>query len=123
MPLVEKPIYIHEPTPLQCGQAALAMLTGIAVNDVISALGNERETSLKEMRSFLIEHDIMFVSERTPVFNKSELPRVALLSLETPRCWHWSIYFDGRFYDPEHGEADDFPVSNRRYYWELKNKV
>mgnify|MGYP001009710539 CR=1 FL=1 len=29
-------------------------------------------------------------------------------------------YFEGRFYDPEHGESDDFPVANRKYYWEIK---
>ena len=33
--------YIHEPTPLQCGQAVLAMLTGKSVNEVVKTLNNE----------------------------------------------------------------------------------
>ena len=42
-----------------------------------------------------------------------------LLSLETPRCWHWSLYADGTFYDPEHGILSDFPQSDRKFYWEI----
>ena len=44
----------------------------------------------------------------------------ATLSLETPHCWYWSLYFDGIFYDPEYGVLEEFPPSVRRYYWEIK---
>ena len=43
-----------------------------------------------------------------------------MLSLETPRCWHWSLYAEGTFYDPEHGVSDDFPEAGRKYYWEIR---
>jgi hypothetical protein len=36
--------YIHEPTPLQCGQAVLAMLCNITVDEVVNTLNNEKET-------------------------------------------------------------------------------
>ena len=49
MPLAEKIIYIHEPTPLQCGQAVLAMLSGKSVNEIVGLVGTERETTLKDM--------------------------------------------------------------------------
>ena len=45
--------YIHEPDDLQCGQAVLAMLTGIDVFQVAEELNNHRETTLKEMKSYL----------------------------------------------------------------------
>ena len=45
--------YIHEPTPLQCGQAVLAMLCNITVDEVVNTLNNEKETKLCEMLSFL----------------------------------------------------------------------
>ena len=45
--------YVHEPTDLQCGQAVLSMITGIHVEEVIQEIGNERETNLKEMKTFL----------------------------------------------------------------------
>ena len=119
MPLTEKPKYIHEPTDLQCGQAVLAMLSDKAVDEIISLVGTERETTLKQMFEALTALDIEFSEKRIAVTKKEQLPRVCFLSLETPRCWHWSLYFDGIFYDPEHGVMDDFPICNRKYYWEI----
>ena len=112
--------YIHEPTDLQCGQAVLAMITGLTAERVARELGNDRETSLKEMKSFLRSHDVWISDIRIQAAKKEELPAFCMLSLETPRCWHWSLYCKGFFYDPEHGILDDFPESARRYYWEIR---
>lgn len=111
--------YIHEPTDLQCGQAVLAMLLDKSVDEIVKHLNNERETTLKEMRSTLAFFGLNCSSQRKEVSDKSELPGICILSLETPRCWHWSLYFKGTFYDPEHGVMDDFPESERKYYWEI----
>ena len=119
MPLADKPMYIREPDPLQCGQAVLAMLTGKTVDEMIAAAGTERETTLADMFSVLEKEGITVVRQRIPVNDRSELPDVCILSLETPRCWHWSLYADGVFYDPEHGILGDFPPSARRFYWEI----
>lgn len=123
MALVQKPEYIHEPTDLQCGQAVLAMLSGKTVDEIIAIVGTDRETTLKQMFDALTALEIAFEPERIAVNQKSELPKIAVLSLETPRCWHWSLYFDGTFYDPEHGVMDDFPVANRKYYWKIKENA
>ena len=114
--------YIHEPTELQCGQAVLAMVTGLTVEQVCSELGNDRETNLRDMKSFLRSHGVGVAEERIQVMRKEELPAFCLLSLETPRCWHWSLYREGEFYDPEHGVMEDFPKSARKYYWEIRKK-
>jgi len=111
--------YIHEPTDLQCGQAVLAMLTGLSVRQICETLQNDRETNLKEMKGFLRAHGIGIADERRRAERKDDLPRVCLLSLETPRCWHWSLYYNGVFYDPEHGVLQDFPACARKYYWEI----
>ena len=119
--MISRPVgYIPEPTDLQCGQAVLAMVTALSPEQVAGELGNDRETNLKEMKSFLRAHGVQVSDERTPVADKGELPPCCLLSLEKPRCWHWSLYCDVVFYDPEHGVSDDFPVSERKYYWELR---
>ena len=47
MPLCKNPVYIPEPTPLQCGQAVLAMLTGKTAEEIAVLTGTERETTLK----------------------------------------------------------------------------
>lgn len=119
MPLTNKPTYIHEPTDLQCGQAVLAMLGGTTVEEIISLVGTERETNLKQMFSALDNLNIKYDTQRKQANLKTELPPIAILSLETPRCWHWSLYFKGLFYDPEHGVLLDFPTSNRKYYWTI----
>ena len=114
--------YIREPTDLQCGQAVLAMLAKLSVQKVAEELNNYRETTLKEMKDFLSAHGLRMSDNRIQAESKAELPPVCVLSLETPRCWHWSLYFNGVFYDPEHGVMEDFPVCSRKYYWEVKSK-
>ncbi len=120
--MIKKIEYIHEPDDLQCGQAVLAMVTGIPVSEVSEMLDNRRETTLKEMKCFLSQNGYKVSDERIQVKNKNELPRLCILSLETPRCWHWSLYCDGVFYDPEHGVMEDFPVCKRKYYWNINRK-
>lgn len=122
MPLTDKPTHIFEPTPLQCGQAVIAMLADVSVKEVISIVGTDRETNLKDMKNALNAFKIGFNPERKELSDKNKLPEIAMLSLQTPHCWHWSLYFKGTFYDPEYGILDDFPPSDRRYYWEIKNK-
>lgn len=119
MPLCKKTEYIKEPTPLQCGQAVLAMLSGESVDKIIELTGTERETTLKDMFGALDRLGIKYDKERKEVSNRSLLPKICILSLETPRCWHWSLYRDGIFFDPEHGVLDDFPQSARKYYWRI----
>lgn len=119
MPLTKKPNHIFEPTPLQCGQAVLAMLTDKTVDEIIMLVETEKETDLKQMLNTLSHFEIEYIKERKPVTKKEDLPPVCILSLETPKCWHWSLYFNGTFYDPEYGILNDFPPSNRRYYWEI----
>ena len=120
MSLQKEPKHIFEPDPLQCGQAVLAMLTGKTVEEIIELCGTERETTLVDMKRVLEFCGIDMSAERIAVKDKEELPEIALLSLETPKCWHWSLYFKGRFLDPEYGVLEDFPPSDRRYYWEIK---
>ena len=120
MALTKKPVHIFEPDPLQCGQAVLAMLSDTTVEEIITLCGNTRETNFKEMKSILEHFCISIVSERKEAQNKKDLPDTALLSLETPKCWHWSLYFNGTFFDPEYGVLNNFPPSYRRYYWEIK---
>lgn len=119
MPLTQNPIYIKEPTDLQCGQAVLAMLTDNTVKKIVSLLQNEKETTLKEMFYTLNYYGISYNKQKLSANSKDDLPNVAILSLETPRCWHWSLYYNGVFYDPEHGILNDFPECKRKFYWKI----
>lgn len=121
MPIVINPTHIFEPNPLACGQAVLAMICGVSVEKIIDLCGTDRETTLSDMKCILDYYGIKYSYERNLVCKKEDLPKIALLSLETPKCWHWSLYFDGIFYDPEYGILKDFPPSKRRYFWEIYN--
>lgn len=123
MALVKEIHHLYEPDRLQCGQAVLAMLSGRSIDDIINLVGTERETTLNDMKRAFEMLGISYENERRQAQNKNDLPQVALLSLETPKCWHWSLYYGGRFYDPEYGVLDDFPPSKRRYYWKLGEKI
>ena len=112
-------VYVHEPTDLQCGQAVLAMLTHKSAETVCAELGNERETDLREMKEYLKAHGFLVSGQRRQAEDRNGLPELCLLSLETPRCWHWSLYAEGTFYDPEHGMSGDFPECARKYYWKI----
>lgn len=119
MALAKKITYIKEPDSLQCGQAVLAMLCNKSVEEIVQTVGTERETKLKDMFDCLMHYGISYSTQKKAVENKNDLPEICILSLETPRCWHWSLYFKGVFYDPEHGVMDDFPKCNRKYYFEV----
>jgi len=121
MPLTENPIHIYEPTPLQCGQAVLAMLSGKSVVEIVTICGTERETTLKQMFHTLDVLKIPYCKTRVEVTKKEDLPNICILSLETPHCWHWSLFWNGIFLDPEYGILSEFPPSKRRYYWEIKS--
>ncbi|MBO4693341.1 MAG: hypothetical protein J5659_02965 [Clostridia bacterium] len=112
--------HISEPNPLACGQAVIAMLTGADVNKIIRLAGTDRETTLKDMKSLLSHFGYNCASGRKEAKKISDLPEIALLSLETPKCWHWSLFAYGRVYDPEYGVLDDFPESYRKYFWDIK---
>lgn len=120
MSLTDNPIHIFEPDPLQCGQAVLAMLSGKTVDEIIGLCGTERETTLSDMKRVLSLLDIKIDPQRRLLGEGESLPEIALLSLETPKCWHWSLYYKGMFFDPEYGLISHFPPSNRRYFWEIK---
>ncbi len=111
--------YIKEPTDLQCGQAVLAMICGKSVLEIISECKTETETTFLQMKTVLNNNGFSLSNNRLVALKKEDLPKIALLSLETPRCWHWSLYYYGTFYDPEHGILNNFPECNRKFYWEI----
>ncbi len=98
------------------------MVTGETVSEIVELLGNDRETTLREMFYCLEKFGLQCSREKKAVNKKEDLPKLCFLSLETPKCWHWSLYYNGVFYDPEYGILTDFPPSNRRYYFKIKTQ-
>lgn len=119
MGIVNKIKHVYEINPLACGQAVICMLSGLEFDEVFEIVKTKKETKLSDMFFAFKKLGIKINEKRNEVKEKCQLPPIALLSLETPKCWHWSLYFKGKFYDPEYGILDDFPPSDRRYYWTI----
>ncbi len=97
------------------------MATDTDIKKVVELCGTLAETDLKQMKTVFEVLGVAVGKSRIAVKDKEQLPKFALLSLETPKCWHWSLYANGFFYDPEYGVLTDFPPSARRYYWQLND--
>ena len=109
----------YEINPLACGQAVICMLSDRDFDEIFKLVGTEKETTLKDMFFAFEKLGIGIEKTRQEAREICDLPDIVLLSLETPKCWHWSLYFKGKFYDPEYGVSDDFPPSKRKYFWRI----
>ncbi len=119
MPIVKNIKHQFEVNPLACGQAVISMLSGVHIETVFDLVKTKKETKLSDMFFAFSKLNINIDKTRKTAEKLSDLPDIALLSLETPKCWHWSLYFKGKIYDPEHGILSDFPECNRKYFWEI----
>ena len=70
--MVKEVDHIFEPNPLACGQAVLAMLSGVSVERVIDAVDTDRETTLAQMRNFLEGHGIKMADKRMLALKNGE---------------------------------------------------
>ena len=111
--------HMYEPTSLSCGQTVLAMLLGCNVEHIIKLLGKKNEITLKDIFCVLEDADIKISQKKSEATEKSQLPQIAVLSLKTPFCWHWSLYYNGLFLDPEYGVLENFPPNEKCFYWQI----
>ncbi len=99
--------YIKQPTPYLCGQACVAMLANVSVDEVIAIMNNDKGTSKKEVADALTHYGIKHAKTMTKVDQTTTLPDVCILKLLLPGYSHWVLYYKGTFYDPEFGVLDN----------------
>ena len=113
--------FIKQPTEYLCGQAVIAMLAGVSVDEVISVMQNDRGTSTQELRDALKWYGLKTAtSARMKYTADTKLPDCCILSIMLPGYGHWSLYYKGKYYDPEFGVSDKLQEKAKlRYYWEI----
>ncbi len=121
MPLANNITHFYEPTSLSCGQTVLAMLLGCTPQQICEQLNKYNELTLKEMFFALEKNGVKISNIKQTATKKEQLPQIALLSLKTPFCWHWSLHFNGKFLDPEYGVLNDFPPFEKCFFWKIDN--
>lgn len=99
--------YIKQPTDYLCGQACVAMLADVTVEEVVSVMKNDKGTGKKDIEKALNYYGISQAKTMTKADNTSVLPRVCILKVLLPQYGHWILYYDGKYYDPEFGVTEE----------------
>ena len=98
--------YIKQPTEYLCGQACVAMLANVSVDEVIEVIQNDKGTGKKELAIALEHFGISCAKTMTKADNNTKLPDTCILKVLLLRYSHWVLYHKGKYYDPEFGLMD-----------------
>ena len=99
--------YIRQPTEYLCGQACVAMIANVPVDDVIRFMNNDKSTGKKDIEKALDHYGIRQAKTMIKADSKTLLPPVCLLKVLLPGYSHWILYYHGKYYDPEFGLTDE----------------
>lgn len=70
--------YIKQPTEYLCGQACVAMIANVSVEDVIMLMNNDKGTSKKEIADALTHYGIEHAKTMTKADNTTPLPDLCI---------------------------------------------
>ena len=99
--------YIKQPTEYLCGQACVAMIANVSVDEVIRVMNNDKATGKKDIEKALKYYGILQAKTMTKADNGTVLPQACILKVLLPRYSHWILYYHGKYYDPEFGPMDE----------------
>ena len=99
--------YIKQPTEYLCGQACVAMIANVSVDEVIMVMNNDKETGKKDIERALDHYGISQAKTMTKADNSTLLPPICILKVLLPKYGPWVLYYHGKYYDPEFGLSDE----------------
>lgn len=101
---------IRQNSPKTCGQACVAMLAGVSIEDVIKVMETSGPTSIGQIMDALDYYRIGHADKNVRLSKKTPaLPHTAILTVHMPEYTHWVIYHNQQFFDPEFGLCDECP--------------
>lgn len=119
---LEKPIrkidsikIITEPKKGLCGQACIAMLSGVSLNEIVNLMGSQCSLSkvIETLDYFGIAHGDKMVYN----FKRdSILPKCCIINTKG----HLMIFYDGSYYDPSVGILEELDLSEITGFLEIK---
>ena len=98
--------YIKQPTEYLCGQACVAMIANVSVDEVIQVMNN-MATGKKDIEKALEHYGIAQAKTMTKADNGTPLPPACILKVLVHGYSHWILYYHGKYYDPEFGLMDE----------------
>jgi hypothetical protein len=87
----------------QCGQACIAMILGVSLDEAVKIVGKRRGTQTKSLVWALRSHGFKCSDRLQRLLDNQPLPRNAILKvkLEGGRNWHWVLIWNGMWHDPD----------------------
>ncbi|MBQ9768359.1 MAG: hypothetical protein IJW37_09685 [Lachnospiraceae bacterium] len=82
--------YIKQPTDYLCGQACVAMLAGVAVEEVVSVMKNDKGTGKKDIEKALNYYGVSQAKTMTKAdnyFHYTFPPKSGIISLRERKEW------------------------------------
>ncbi len=101
---------VIQPNFSTCGQACIAMITGKDINEVIKDMKTSGPTSIGQLIEILDYYGYRHapknvrISKKNPVQSDYSILTVHMNAGYT----HWVLYYEGKFYCPEHGVLDEY---------------
>ncbi|MDL2287450.1 hypothetical protein LJB90_02670 [Eubacteriales bacterium OttesenSCG-928-G02] len=112
--------YVKEPTNAYCGQATIAMITGVSVFEIIKMTEDEEKITKAVLKKVLDYYGINYAKKSIKYDPNKPLPDLCIIKSLLPGYGHWSLYFKGKFYDPEFGVLDKNPENAKIFQvWEI----
>lgn len=99
---------VIQPTSETCGQACIAMITGKPIEEVIRDMRTSGPTSIGQLIEILDRYGIKHAERNTRISKKNPTPYpYSILTVHTNYGYtHWTVLYDGKYYDPEFGLRD-----------------
>lgn len=113
---------IRQPNDGLCGQAVVAMLAGVTIQEVIDVMGcREWQGTMGRMISALnyygIDHsEIIYYTARPD----GKIPECCIMMEKLGRFSHYLIHYKGKFYDPTLGLLNEYDKSKLLGYLEIR---
>lgn len=98
---------VMQPNPCACGQACIAMLAGVPVQEAITVMKTDGPTSIGMLIEALDHYGISHAPKNVRLSKKNPVVAdVAILTVHMPDYTHWVLHHHGKYYDPEFGLLD-----------------
>lgn len=99
---------VMQPTFETCGQACIAMITGKEIEEVIRDMKTSGATSIGQLIEILDFYGVKHAERNTRISKKNPVPHpCSILTVHTNAGYtHWTLLYDGKYYDPEFGLID-----------------
>lgn len=112
---------IINPQGGMCGQACVAMLAGVSVEEVVNVMkAKSWQGSLSKVIETLDYYGIAHSSKMVYMRSKvKELPKCCIINARSEKCSHLLLFYNGKYFDSSIGVLEQYDVNKIIGYLEI----